>query len=487
MAGQDIQKRLLPGQSQPVQVGGDFIFLKFADRPIVVIINGGESSGSRVIMEAGDKYRPGAFQSFEIENTDKDNPAQLVMTVGRGDYNRQIVQGEIMVEPGLRKADGSFVSDTRHEIVIDLYPSKLELTTYAQGEAVAIGSAQPGAITDVSDVWLFLGDQDETWVATGTGSSYLYIERFSKYGQYLGRLDYSATGFVSAAAFVKPPGEPVLYLDAGVAPIQVKRLNDKQTVYTMAANIYRSVAYIPERDQYLAHHTGTNGLAWLDRSFQVVETFSGAFPGRDWDDISLGYDAAKERILVGELGNLHILNMDGSLIETVPAPTGTGAGFPGYIKGLFTRDGQNLVIQAERAIAQTYVPALVALYDYTTKPEFISRRPGCGLLGSPFEADQLPQIKADITATGYYEGVVIEGEIIKAALEYHFRKEAPADYLDHVYKFSASRQKNGAPFQTQYAGNQTFDRANIADSFGVLLPGRMTITIDNALTMGRDL
>src|SRR5690554_437705 len=113
MAGQDITKRLQPGQSQPVQVGGDFIFLKFADRPIVVIINGGESSGSRVIMEAGDKYRPGAFQSFEIENTDNDNPAQLVMTVGRGDYNRQIVQGEIKSVISLRKADGTLVDDSR--------------------------------------------------------------------------------------------------------------------------------------------------------------------------------------------------------------------------------------------------------------------------------------------------------------------------------------------------------------------------------------
>lgn len=476
---------LEPGQTKHQTFGeANFIFVDFADRELEVSIN-----GSWQTLRKGTKFksRTGMFDQFEIRNPDPNRPCRVVMFIGTDEIENLIVEGEISIVPILRSADGTTKPDTRHEVVIDLFPSRLELTTYAQGEAVAVGSAQPGAITDVSGVWLFLGDQDETWVSTRSGSSYLYIERFGKYGQYLGRLDYSATGFISAAAFVKPPGEPVLYLDIGVAPIQVKRLNDKQTVYTMAGNIYRSVAYIPERDQYLAHHTGTNNLAWLDRSFQVIETFSGAFPGRDWDEISLGYDAANERILVGELGNLHILNLDGSLIETVAAPTGTGAGFPGYIKGLFTRDGQNLVIQAERSISQTYVPALVALYDYTTKPEFISRRPGCGLLGSPFEADQLPQIKADITATGYYNGVVIEGEIIKAALEYHFRKEAPADYLDHVYQFSASRQKNGAPFQTQYAGNQTFERALIADDFGVLIPGRMTITIDNELTMGRDL
>lgn len=125
MAGQDIQKRLQPGQSQPVQVGGDFIFLKFADRPIVVIINGGESSGSRVIMEAGDKYRPGAFQSFEIENTDKERAAQITMTVGRGDYQRQIVKGELSVVTQLRKEDGELVDDTRSWSEVSFnYPQK---------------------------------------------------------------------------------------------------------------------------------------------------------------------------------------------------------------------------------------------------------------------------------------------------------------------------------------------------------------------------
>lgn len=134
MAGQDIQKRLQPGQSQPVHVGGDFIFLKFADRPIVVIINGGESSGSRVIMEAGDKYRPGAFQSFEIENTDPDRPAQIVMTVGRGDYNRQIIQGEVVVDPRVKTADGSFVTDQReeHQLTVSLDYQYEPASTLAQ-------------------------------------------------------------------------------------------------------------------------------------------------------------------------------------------------------------------------------------------------------------------------------------------------------------------------------------------------------------------
>lgn len=119
MAGQDIKKLLAPGQSQPVQVGGDFIFMKTADRPITVIINGGESSGSRVTMTAGDKYRPGNFKSFEIENTDAENAAEIVITVGRGDYNRQTVTGQITTRLGILTGSGDYIDDTRSKLKID--------------------------------------------------------------------------------------------------------------------------------------------------------------------------------------------------------------------------------------------------------------------------------------------------------------------------------------------------------------------------------
>lgn len=118
MAGQDIRKLVPAGGGFPIQVSGDYIYLKFADRAIDVIINGGRSGQTRVNMEAGDKYRPGPFEAFEVVNPDPDNAAQVIFTVGEGDYNRQIVQGEITSLPVVRRADGSFADDSRGTVSI---------------------------------------------------------------------------------------------------------------------------------------------------------------------------------------------------------------------------------------------------------------------------------------------------------------------------------------------------------------------------------
>lgn len=136
MAGQDIRKRLAPGGAQPINVSGDYIYMKFADRPVNVIINGGRSGQTRVTMEAGDKYRPGPFGQFEIENPDTERPAQIIITVGEGDYNRQYVKGEIQAEPILRNADGTTKPDTRFTLEMDLYPSRLSVISYQQFDLI---------------------------------------------------------------------------------------------------------------------------------------------------------------------------------------------------------------------------------------------------------------------------------------------------------------------------------------------------------------
>ena len=113
MAGGDIRRRLLPGQSETIDTPGDYIYIKTADRPVRVIISQGTGSGSSIIMQAGDKHRPGPFAQFTIENPDRQRPAQVVLVVGQGDFNRQIVQGEVVVDPRIKTADGSYVADQR--------------------------------------------------------------------------------------------------------------------------------------------------------------------------------------------------------------------------------------------------------------------------------------------------------------------------------------------------------------------------------------
>ncbi|WP_430414461.1 hypothetical protein [Marinobacter adhaerens] len=115
MAGGDVRLRLQPGEEMPVTTPGDYIYLKQADRDIRVTITDGQGVQKPVVMTAGDKYRPGPFYALNIANTSKTQPAKVVMVIGEGDFNRQIVQGEIIVDPRVKTADGSFVSDQREE------------------------------------------------------------------------------------------------------------------------------------------------------------------------------------------------------------------------------------------------------------------------------------------------------------------------------------------------------------------------------------
>ena len=91
------------GQTEmPVRAGGDFIFVKEAARNVRVIVD-----GQAINMGRGDKRRIErseerklsgnlAFDSFEVSNLGDDD-LRLVFVVGEGDYNSQIVTGELSV------------------------------------------------------------------------------------------------------------------------------------------------------------------------------------------------------------------------------------------------------------------------------------------------------------------------------------------------------------------------------------------------------
>lgn len=110
----DHLRTLAPGELIQIRTAGDYIYCKFSDRPVRVMVD-----SEPVEMMTGDHWRPaGGFENFEVENRDPENPVAVVFTVGRGDYSRQIIQGEVTISPGIRGADGAFVDDTRSTLAL---------------------------------------------------------------------------------------------------------------------------------------------------------------------------------------------------------------------------------------------------------------------------------------------------------------------------------------------------------------------------------
>ena len=129
-----------PGSEFPVQAAGDFVFCKFADRDIRVIIQ-----NSPRTMRAGSKWRPaGGFEAGDVivQNPDTVNPVAVVLTIGVGDFDDQIIHGEVTVNPGIRGRDGVFIDDTRSTVRLSAAFGNIKPREYLQGQQIAEVSAE---------------------------------------------------------------------------------------------------------------------------------------------------------------------------------------------------------------------------------------------------------------------------------------------------------------------------------------------------------
>lgn len=103
--------RLIPaGQDVEIPVIGEFVYCKFSDGDVKVTIN-----GKTTRMESGDERRSGEGTVFRGVNLKNDTAfdKSVVFVIGFGKFDRKIIQGEIVVDPRIKTANGKFVSDTR--------------------------------------------------------------------------------------------------------------------------------------------------------------------------------------------------------------------------------------------------------------------------------------------------------------------------------------------------------------------------------------
>ncbi|MFL1484896.1 hypothetical protein [Marinobacter sp. LN3S78] len=471
MAGQDIKKLLPAGGAQPVNVSGDYIYLKFADRPIDVIIDGGNSGQTRVTMEAGDKYRPGAFEAFEIVNPDTERQAQVIFTVGEGDYNRQIVRGEISIEPVLRNADGTTKPDTRGEIRVNLQPVKLTTEAYSVGDLIDAFERPEFPDSGFSGRKLFHGPDGTVGLSVANSADETGIMLFDPKTNAListEQWDTSPSGFVQDVCYL--PGFGYLYLDNGE---NLRDMQDNILLDLEEAGYsgMESMDYEPATDTLLIKQVNSTLLVRVSRDFEIVgELLVESIGSTLLDEVRV--DRWTGNIMLHRNFDLEEFSADGQYLGNIYF--GGGMNFEdGYIpfrNQITTRDGLQIEIHAMR--------------DFTTMPEFRAVRPGCDLMNALTRPDRLPQVSAQIAVEDLGDGIRVSGEVIKAALEYYFKRAAPDDYLDHVYQFDMDRTGNGMPFKTVNSGNRTFAAAAIKDSFDTILPGQLVLVVDNELEMG---
>lgn len=466
MAGQDIRKLVPAGGGFPIQVSGDYIYLKFADRAIDVIINGGRSGQTRVNMEAGDKYRPGPFEAFEVVNPDPDNAAQVIFTVGEGDYNRQIVQGDVSVTPVLRAADGTTREDTRREITASVFVTDPVIQQFSRGDQIwekwesfvygALVADDEGVylITPGKTVMfdLFSGEKlgtfantlNETFTEINAGSIhdgtlYLCGERGSNYGcSWQGKI---SRGRLSAGKFYtdwpqgKKPSD-VIY-NPVVGKLMVAQRYEFRFVSEFSYTAWENQTAPAFPDGEIPA-TDLRPAYWVDGAIMVNGYLYHPETGKRLPDARFNptYQIYKQACYSARSG----AHYSHYISQPVRAYSGSDdLKYNGKLQ--VTASCQNIA-----GLVKKKGGVVTAMVNYQ-------------------ESDY---------------GYTISGQLIRAALESYYDKPMPDDYLDHVYALRVQRTENGNPF-VEFTGAASFDRANIPDDFTIETPNRITVTIDNEL------
>ena len=477
---------LEPGQTKHQTFGeANFIFVDFADRELEVSIN-----GSWQTLRKGTKFksRTGMFDQFEIRNPDPNNPCRVVMFIGTDEIENLIVEGEIGIVPLLRNADGTTKPDTRHTLRIDVAPSNLALTSYVRGNLVSVWKAPPrydGSQFNLSSNrgYAFKGrDGAFTFYGldTSAASSEDYKHRFFRYDKnmnLIGEDVFPRVAVFTPFSWTYRPGVGYQYVSQEGSTDRLRTLNSDGTVAEVKnfgnTGTFRWPFWSPELGIYIS--AATNRINALPGTYgDVYELLSVTASSGP-----TAYDPVTQEIQNAYFSSLRCYDLDGNLTRSI---SGNDGGNFSYGFSTINREkNQTLVADAPN------VAAVVALEDFTTKPEFVVRREDCGLASGFYRPNNIPQITANIAAEQLPNGVVLTGEVIRAALEYFYRRAVSDGYLDHVYALDLTATETGVPFPQIVTGNETFKRAGIKDDFGFLTPGQVVLTIDNELKLGAPL
>ena len=490
MAGQDIKKRLAPGGAQPVNVSGDYIYLKFADRPVDVIINGGRSGQTRVTMEAGDKYRPGPFEQFEIENPDTERAAQIIVTVGEGDYNRQLVKGEIGIEPILRAEDGTTKPDTRHKVSLVVYPGKTETASYSMAE-----KTNEVALPEIANypTYQFPVSDREIGICRDFNSDDIEVQVFDI---KTGKLKYSRNPaktkrfnpvprdmcYAPERGFLMMTGSSDIVLYKVVNREYISLFNVETIQGVHGSTNEETIAYDFSRNLVAisARYNDVRSVIWLDPWTWEV---------RDIRAIEDGSGGTGQRLRIGQTGEIYQTDSSRQFYMW----TGQDQGYQFIRKTYDFRDDQGLSLNGFMALERelVFVPntanrviRYAALNDFETKPQMIVQRQGCGLPPGLVLNQGDIYTNAELTATETDLGVIYEGELIRAVLEMFYQRSVPDDYLDHVYAMSKNNDANGYQGKDIVTGNRTFAAYGVPDDFSIRAPAAITMTIDNEMELG---
>lgn len=503
MAGQDYTFTLQPGQTLNQDIQADFIYCKYVDRPIIVIV-----AGQRVKMEAGDNYRPGQrFQTFEVYNPDS-NPVAVILTAGRGSYSRQIVQGEITTVPGLRKQDGTFISDRRATIGMELMPQyPPEPVVYSAGEKLRDELFTDPEWADILSIW---SDGQHINIVHTYADNDLGDMRHVRLNPQTLAIEYTKD---IEEPYISTSRDVQLLTRIGGTSFYNSDTYHREIYYEDEdGNHQEFVTGLPEKPVYLsvhpegllatledpaedlAHIYGTGNDNWG----QLIRTIKRGDVAR-LDEIGdeatrVMYEPASDQWTIGgtSFDEFGVWSGDLETVEFI-----TGDNWPYFEdadgNGGNTRNTQGPVIAAGNMLYGLIGNSMDkgdpfgkwVIHEETRGLTANAYRPGCAVVTMRPGAVGDNDTTADIEVTANNGQARLSGELVKMALEiYYGRHIKPGfEYMDYVYGFKVE-SPNGAVAQIQKKTHSgSFAREKIADDFKAVFPATVHLTLIDEISL----
>jgi hypothetical protein len=486
MAGQDYPKRLEAGATQNVNIAGDYIFCKFADRPFTVIMD-----GSRVTMEGGDKYRnSGGFTEFEIENTDPLNPIAIILTIGQGDYNRQIVKGEITTVTGVRKADGRFVDDSRVSLSMNINPVYGYL-----GEQISAGDVLGSTSMFKTGNYASSHFKD---MDLYNGQLYLLVNSSEYNPQRTAILVFNSS--LQDFTVLRPPFavENTEYLGVfcNVPELPGGYAYTRNTgiyCWSEAENSNELLFSVPDAIGGIMYDAGVltvitsiGALGLKTKAYQYkIDSGTAVFYKQiDLDHIAysehITYDPIGKRYTFGRntangSNNVQVTDQNFNIIKTYALQVG------GSISGGNSNYWLNVGDEFFGFHAQTDDAFYkLAAVDSTLTLRGFASSVGCdvSLIDPAYDSFATT---ADLELTREFGQLKASGQLIKAALELYYRKPLGESYMDNIYDVTIYQPITGAVLESIGGRSITLAALEVEDNFSAYFPSRLDITIDSKL------
>jgi len=493
---------LEPGQTKHQTFGeANFIFVDQADRTIEVLIDGGWQS-----LRRGSKFisKNGLFDRFDIRNPDPDLPVRVVMFIGTDQVENLIIEGDITVTPGIRRADGTLVDDRRHDISVQILPD-LSKTGVVVAAGTDLAVLAPDSVYDTfMNMWVE-GDRIQYMA---TDSAYSPAFRLFSLDSDLNVVNTQTLSAALSSA-ISRFGNLIVYWPEAGGYVWTKtdgRLYRFNTA-TQDGEVFGTLPKAPQAMQVMdgklvvAYDPGPrqvyqNGcFVVYDNALNEVASYGNAGfidqgSNNTWYAQRLFYDPINETWTISDSGSTDVYQVSKDFSTFISSrgvipgfPTGNSGGEWGQyliigkvIYGVNWSGNDDRGLRKVQYIEVTQNIPSVAIPGRCSNP--LLRRD----VGDRYTA-------ANITADALNGQVTVSGELIKAVLEIYYGSLLLPDfeYLDHVYSLTIDKPAGLSLPKTVRTSGLSFRAAKIPDQFTAVFPSRVTLTVDDQLEFTKTL